>query len=86
MTLGWAEQTSALGREAGRRGRAAKLRGPRLEQFEKLGRLSGIFDDRGKYIYITEEEPNVPWRALAQHTDEWDQCALEWAPLRRLDP
>lgn len=28
----------------------------RLEQFEKLGRLSGIFDDRGKYIYITEEE------------------------------
>ncbi|CAE8657997.1 unnamed protein product [Polarella glacialis] len=28
----------------------------RLEQLEKLGRLSGIFDDRGKYIYITAEE------------------------------
>mmetsp|Transcript_37627 Transcript_37627/g.117257 ORF Transcript_37627/g.117257 Transcript_37627/m.117257 type:complete len:321 (+) Transcript_37627:134-1096(+) len=28
----------------------------RLEQLEKLGRLSGIFDDRGKYVYITAEE------------------------------
>jgi len=28
----------------------------RLEQLEKLGRLSGIFDDRGKYVYITSEE------------------------------
>merc|ERR1712190_675247 len=28
----------------------------RLEQLEKLGRLSGIFDDRGKYVYITKEE------------------------------
>lgn len=28
----------------------------RLQQLEKLGRLNGIFDDRGKYIYITAEE------------------------------
>jgi len=28
----------------------------RLEELEKMGRLSGIFDDRGKYIYITIEE------------------------------
>ncbi|CAE6972402.1 unnamed protein product [Symbiodinium sp. CCMP2592] len=28
----------------------------RLEELEKMGRLSGIFDDRGKYIYITAEE------------------------------
>lgn len=28
----------------------------RLEQLEKLGKLSGIFDDRGKYIFITSEE------------------------------
>merc|ERR1711920_504136 len=28
----------------------------RLEQLEKLGRLSGIFDDRGKFVYITQEE------------------------------
>ncbi|CAK9052396.1 unnamed protein product [Durusdinium trenchii] len=28
----------------------------RLEELEKMGRLSGIFDDRGKYIYITLEE------------------------------
>ncbi|CAJ1396855.1 unnamed protein product [Effrenium voratum] len=28
----------------------------RLEELEKMGRLSGIFDDRGKYIYITVEE------------------------------
>merc|ERR1712187_985435 len=28
----------------------------RLEQLEKLGHLSGIFDDRGKYVYITKEE------------------------------
>merc|ERR1712113_551645 len=28
----------------------------RLEQLEKLDRLSGIFDDRGKYVYITKEE------------------------------
>ncbi|CAK0820698.1 unnamed protein product, partial [Prorocentrum cordatum] len=28
----------------------------RLEELEKLGRLSGIFDDRGKFVYITSEE------------------------------
>merc|ERR1712137_533703 len=28
----------------------------RLEQLEKMGRLSGIFDDRGKYIFVTAEE------------------------------
>merc|ERR1712113_1004509 len=28
----------------------------RLQQLESLGRLSGIFDDRGKYIYITQDE------------------------------
>lgn len=28
----------------------------RLKQLEKLERLSGIFDDRGKYIHITPEE------------------------------
>lgn len=28
----------------------------RLRELEKLGRLSGIFDDRGKYVYITAEE------------------------------
>lgn len=28
----------------------------RLEQLEKLGRISGIFDDRGKFVYITLEE------------------------------
>jgi len=28
----------------------------RLKDLEKLGRLSGIFDDRGKYVYITTEE------------------------------
>lgn len=28
----------------------------RLQQLEKLGRLSGIFDDRGKFVYITLEE------------------------------
>ena len=31
-------------------------------------------------------QSNVPWRALAQHTDEWEHCALEWAKLRRPDP
>merc|ERR1712150_59407 len=28
----------------------------RLQELEKLGRLSGIFDDRGKFVYITTEE------------------------------
>mmetsp|Transcript_111054 Transcript_111054/g.358528 ORF Transcript_111054/g.358528 Transcript_111054/m.358528 type:complete len:317 (-) Transcript_111054:507-1457(-) len=28
----------------------------RLEQLEKLGHLSGIFDDRGKFVYISAEE------------------------------
>lgn len=28
----------------------------RIQQLEKLDRLSGIFDDRGKYIYITAED------------------------------
>ena len=28
----------------------------RIEQVEKLGRLTGITDDRGKYIYISEAE------------------------------
>eukprot|EP00933_Yihiella_yeosuensis_P030114 TRINITY_DN23791_c0_g1_i1.p1 TRINITY_DN23791_c0_g1~~TRINITY_DN23791_c0_g1_i1.p1 ORF type:complete len:300 (+),score=121.55 TRINITY_DN23791_c0_g1_i1:90-989(+) len=28
----------------------------RLESLQKLDRISGIFDDRGKYIYITAEE------------------------------
>merc|ERR1712066_1142359 len=28
----------------------------RLQDLEKLGRISGIFDDRGKFIYITQEE------------------------------
>mmetsp|Transcript_15283 Transcript_15283/g.43712 ORF Transcript_15283/g.43712 Transcript_15283/m.43712 type:complete len:315 (-) Transcript_15283:53-997(-) len=28
----------------------------RLQELEKLGRLSGIFDDRGKFVYITAEE------------------------------
>jgi len=37
----------------------------RLEHFEKLGRLSGIFDDRGKYICITAEE--------MQQVSEWLQ-------------
>lgn len=28
----------------------------RLERLEKLDRISGIFDDRGRYLYITHEE------------------------------
>ena len=28
----------------------------KIEQLEKEGRLTGITDDRGKYIYITREE------------------------------
>jgi len=28
----------------------------RLKELEKLGRISGIFDDRGKFVYITAEE------------------------------
>lgn len=28
----------------------------RLQQFEKQGRICGIIDDRGKYIYLTEKE------------------------------
>ena len=28
----------------------------KLNQFEKEGRIMGIIDDRGKYIYITEKE------------------------------
>ena len=28
----------------------------RLQQFEKQGRICGIIDDRGKYIYITDKE------------------------------
>lgn len=28
----------------------------RLQHLEKLDRVSGIFDDRGKYIYVTKEE------------------------------
>lgn len=28
----------------------------RLHDLEKFGRISGIFDDRGKYVYITVEE------------------------------
>jgi len=28
----------------------------RLQQLEKLGRISGIFDDRGKFLHITAEE------------------------------
>jgi len=28
----------------------------RIKELEKLGRLSGIFDDRGKYVYVTLEE------------------------------
>jgi len=28
----------------------------RLQQLEKLGRINGIFDDRGKFMYITAEE------------------------------
>eukprot|EP00927_Polykrikos_kofoidii_P053075 TRINITY_DN47227_c0_g1_i1.p1 TRINITY_DN47227_c0_g1~~TRINITY_DN47227_c0_g1_i1.p1 ORF type:complete len:359 (+),score=113.47 TRINITY_DN47227_c0_g1_i1:102-1079(+) len=28
----------------------------RIKQLEKLGRISGIFDDRGKFIYITDKE------------------------------
>jgi len=28
----------------------------RLESLEKMGRISGVFDDRGKFIYITKDE------------------------------
>ena len=28
----------------------------RLEVLEKLGRITGVFDDRGKFIYVTVEE------------------------------
>ena len=28
----------------------------RIESLEKEGKLTGIFDDRGKYIHITKEE------------------------------
>jgi hypothetical protein len=28
----------------------------RVQNLENLGRISGVFDDRGKYIYITKEE------------------------------
>jgi len=28
----------------------------RLKDLEKVGRLNGIFDDRGKYLYITQQE------------------------------
>ena len=31
----------------------------RLQQFEKQGRICGIIDDRGKYIYLTEKELTV---------------------------
>jgi len=27
-----------------------------LEKFEKEGKISGVIDDRGKFIYITREE------------------------------
>uniref|UniRef100_A0A7S3PIA7 DDRGK domain-containing protein 1 n=1 Tax=Aplanochytrium stocchinoi TaxID=215587 RepID=A0A7S3PIA7_9STRA len=28
----------------------------RLESLEKMGRITGVFDDRGKFIYITKQE------------------------------
>ena len=31
----------------------------KLNQFEKEGRILGIIDDRGKYIYVTEKEMNM---------------------------
>ena len=31
----------------------------KLNQFEKEGRIMGIIDDRGKYIYITEKEMSL---------------------------
>jgi len=37
----------------------------RIKELEKLGRLGGIFDDRGKYVYVTSEE--------MQNVAEWLQ-------------
>mmetsp|Transcript_22723 Transcript_22723/g.51898 ORF Transcript_22723/g.51898 Transcript_22723/m.51898 type:complete len:323 (-) Transcript_22723:42-1010(-) len=37
----------------------------RIKELEKLGRLSGIFDDRGKYVYVSSEE--------MQNVAEWLQ-------------
>merc|ERR1712046_145027 len=32
----------------------------RLKELERQGRISGIFDDRGKFVYITDEEMTSP--------------------------
>ena len=43
-----------------------------------IGRLSGIFDDRGKYIYITVEAPQVQIPA----TDNSHSCCRYRIPVR----
>ena len=42
----------------------------RLEDLEKMGRLSGIFDDRGKYIYITSEDLRLLKRPLDSQRED----------------
>lgn len=47
----------------------------RLQDLEKLGQISGIFDDRGKFIYITAEEMQEV-TAWLQQAGRIDRAAL----------
>lgn len=49
----------------------------RLEDLEKMGRLSGIFDDRGKYIYITSEDLRLLKRPLDSHRILFEEKGCE---------
>jgi hypothetical protein len=52
----------------------------RINELEKEGRLTGIIDDRGKYIFITPEELEVrraaynnlirKWKCLSKRKEE----------------
>eukprot|EP00922_Rhytidocystis_sp_ex-Travisia-forbesii_P006491 GHVS01009428.1.p1 GENE.GHVS01009428.1~~GHVS01009428.1.p1 ORF type:complete len:319 (+),score=88.34 GHVS01009428.1:51-1007(+) len=44
----------------------------RLQELEKMGRLTGIFDERGKFIYITPDE----WNEVAQYLKAKGRVAI----------
>lgn len=59
----------------------------RIKELESMGELSGIFDDRGKFIYITEDEMNKVVDFIKQRGRvSIQELARESNRLIKLDP
>lgn len=48
----------------------------RIRELEAMGRLTGVMDERGKYVYVTEQEMDQVRRQKCVHCGNFQTCKL----------